>query len=859
LDQVFGVELADIDGDGDLDLVSAARDAFKVSWWENTAGDGSSWTETVVDPAFFEATSISCADIDGDGDMDIAGCAYGSNEIRWWKNTAGDGSSWSMDSIDDDFDDGRHVECYDMDGDGDMDIIGVSASLGFFVYRNATGTGSSWSKVTIYSHAGQCSWVDAGDVDGDGDMDVVGVTSGTDDVLVFKNTNGIGTTWSSSIISGNEDSALSVTTGDLDRDGDQDIVVAASGSEELIWFENSGNGSSWTRHLIGSSLYGSRHGRIVDMDRDGDPDILQCSTFDQDIIWWENTGGDASAWTKRTVESSYYMVMYVCSGDIDGDGDLDVGACSPFGETIVWYRNELIHRSARYPESMLISDTVLRNCYQTLPGDIDRDGDIDFVSLNQYSDTLSWFENTAGNASAWTENIIEDPLNAPNSGKLIDMDTDGDLDIVVATYGESDISWWENSSNGASWTRHEITASTFGNAKGVDVADVDGDGDLDVVGSAWAFDDIAWFENTNGSGTSWTKYFLHTEYARPECVGAADLDNDGDIDIFSGSRDDGTVNWWENIIGSGTTWSFHTITDDFSAPYRVSAVDMDRDGDLDIVTGSISANRFSWWENDGSGGTWSEHSISNDRTRAYTIADLDFDGDLDVVLGNYSTDTVKIIENIDGAGTLWNEGAPSEDMDTIYGVAVFDADHEGDPDLVAGTRSGIYFFANRGGQFALPTNDIAPSTALEGTYAGALQIDFEHRGRDGDFDEELGTFDLLLTDDAGTPLSSAQANALIENLHIYLDTGNGVFDLGLDTEISVVQDLNLDPEGRQTITFSAGNPDTRIMHNEVKVFFVVPEIAVGAASQTPAAFKIGHDTANSSTAWDAANDLPLSL
>lgn len=857
LDQVRDVEMVDIDGDGDLDMVSAARDVFKVSWWNNTAGDGSAWTEVVVDGSFFEATSVDCADIDGDGDMDIAACAYGGNEIRWYENTTGDGSDWTMDSVDYDFYDGSHIELHDIDGDGDMDILASSSSLGFYLYRNSTGTSSSWSQITIFSTGGLGQWISAGDFDGDGDLDAVGVTSGTDDVMVFENTSGTGTSWSTDVISSDEDSAVSAETGDLDRDGDIDIVVAVTASQELIWFENDGSGSGWTRHLIDDTLNGSRCGRIVDMDRDGDPDILQCVIFDKDVVWWENLDGDASNWTKHTVENNMYMVIYVCAGDIDGDGDLDVGACSGYNEEIVWYRNEVIHRSAIYPEGLLISDNIRRNVYDTVPGDIDRDGDTDFLCCNQYGDTLSWFENVTGSGSAWTEHVIEDPCNGPSCARLIDMDKDGDLDAVVAIDFESDISWWENNSNGSSWTRHEVTTSIFGNTAGLDVADIDGDGDLDIAGCSMSHDDIAWFENANGAGTSWNKYILHNEYDNPECIGAVDLDNDGDIDIFSGSQNGNTLDWWENITGTGTTWSFHPINSSFNGPYRMECADLDGDGDPDIVAGGYSSPNLAWYENIGAG--WAEHSIASLRTRALEAADIDFDGDIDLIVDDFYSHTFVVFENVDGSGINWVEGTISEAFNSVYSIAAFDADHEGDPDLMIGAAYGVFFYKNHGGQFALPTEDTAPATAVEGTLVDVLQIDFNHRGRSSDGDAELGSFDIVFTDDAGTPLTSPEANALIQDLYVYLDDGNGVFDVGQDTQVTVVQDLSLDPDGVQTVSFTAGDPDVQVGHGVAKTYFIVPGIAAGAASQTPNSFKVGHDTQDSSTAWDADYDLPLSL
>ena len=85
----YGVYAADVDGDGDPDVLGASRYVDGITWWENTASNGSVWTEHVVDDAFDSATSVYSADLDGDGDLDVIGASYFAG-ITWWENTAGD-------------------------------------------------------------------------------------------------------------------------------------------------------------------------------------------------------------------------------------------------------------------------------------------------------------------------------------------------------------------------------------------------------------------------------------------------------------------------------------------------------------------------------------------------------------------------------------------------------------------------------------------------------------------------------------------------------------------------------------------------------------------------------------------------
>ncbi|MCP4659428.1 MAG: DUF11 domain-containing protein [bacterium] len=84
--QVFA---ADVDVDGDLDVLGAATGADDVAWWENTAGDGSAWTKRIIDGFFDFVFGVYAEDIDGDGDIDVLGAAAGFDDVAWWENTAG--------------------------------------------------------------------------------------------------------------------------------------------------------------------------------------------------------------------------------------------------------------------------------------------------------------------------------------------------------------------------------------------------------------------------------------------------------------------------------------------------------------------------------------------------------------------------------------------------------------------------------------------------------------------------------------------------------------------------------------------------------------------------------------------------
>ncbi len=181
-DGAWSVYAADVDGDGDMDVLGTA--ASDIAWWENTAGDGTTWTEHTVDGTFNGAYSVYAADVDGDGDMDVLGAAWSADDITWWENTAGDGTAWTEHTVDGAFDGAVSVYAADVDGDGDMDVLGAAESDHAIAWwENTAGDGTVWTEHTIDGAFNGASSEYVADVDGDGDMDVLGAAAFGDAIL----------------------------------------------------------------------------------------------------------------------------------------------------------------------------------------------------------------------------------------------------------------------------------------------------------------------------------------------------------------------------------------------------------------------------------------------------------------------------------------------------------------------------------------------------------------------------------------------------------------------------------------------------------------------------------------------------
>jgi surface protein len=313
--------------------------------------------------------------------------------------------------------------------------------------------------------------------------------------------------------------------------------------------------------------------------------------------------------------------------------------------------------------------------------DLDGDGDLDVLSASSNDDTIAWYEND-GVGGFGVPIIISTSADAAFSLSTADLDGDGDLDVLSASFNDNNIAWYENDGVGT-WIKVNITTSANG-ARSVSSADIDGDGDLDVLSASQNDNTVAWYEN-DGSGT-WTRHNIATDAIGALDVTTADIDGDGDLDVLSASFTDDTIAWYEND-GFGT-WLRFDITTSADGANTVTTADVDGDGDVDVLSASLVDNRIAWYENDGSGNFGVQQNITTEAAGALdvTTADVDGDGDLDVVSASDFDDKIAWYEN-DGTGTFGLPQIISTFADGAQSVSLADVDGDGDLDVLAASAS----------------------------------------------------------------------------------------------------------------------------------------------------------------------------
>ena len=352
----------DIDGDGDMDIIGAAVLDNEITWWENLDGSGTSWTAYTIDEDFYHAESVYSEDIDGDGDMDVLGASSGDDEITWWENLDGTGTSWTEHIVDGDFNIAMSVYSEDIDGDGDMDVLGASMSLDEISWwENLDGSGTSWTEHTIADGFLGARSVYSEDIDGDGDMDVLGAGGGNYKIAWWENLDGSGTLWATHTVEDYFKDPRCVYSEDIDGDGDMDVLGAAdlAISDDISWWENAdGTGTSWVKHIVYNYYFlGASSVYSEDMDNDGDMDILGAGYYEADIHWFENLNGLGTSWSTHLVYGSFSGVNSVYAEDINGDGIMDVLGAARTGDEIAWW--DILSYP---PEGSLVSSVLDTEC-----------------------------------------------------------------------------------------------------------------------------------------------------------------------------------------------------------------------------------------------------------------------------------------------------------------------------------------------------------------------------------------------------------------------------------------------------------------------------------------------------------------
>jgi hypothetical protein len=350
--------------------------------------------------------------------------------------------------------------------------------------------------------------------------------------------------------------AVDVRSCDLDGDGDVDLVGSSHGDDTLRWYENNGAyPPTFTVRNIATTLNGLHYVDTGDVDDDGDIDVVASSLSDSRVTLHVNDGRRPPSFTLINIDTATQLSVFSCFSDIDGDGDLDVFSSFTSGDRVVWFENTSNRSRIAFGSARVVASGLSGQYpWGAYIADIDRDGDVDIAQdmkivggrvVLYASDGASPPLFSAGVTVATADSPVFRPV-------LADVNGDGAYDVVVSSFSDNTFAVHLTSQTASTLSFTRVVMSTsYSGPHDVEVVDLDGDGDVDVVAAAATFDGVVWFENSGAWPTpSFTgrviasgavNFFDHCRRSRP-----VDIDNDGDIDIVAASQSSNVVTWIEN-------------------------------------------------------------------------------------------------------------------------------------------------------------------------------------------------------------------------------------------------------------------------------------------------------------------------
>ncbi len=449
LDCEMGVCI-DLDADDDLDFISGGYTGLQL--YENTGSSTAAVFEKVED--FFDGLDLNpnpvphFADMDNDGDFDMVIGLSESGAIHYYQNHGTAGTAIFLDGTQETwFDVGLYAYPWfsDMDADGDTDLLVGRDGYGFYYYHNV-GSAAAWvwtqSSSQFSGLGGSTYWNSPCLVDltGDGRQDLVhGTASGP--LKYYRNTGSLETaSWSevTSLFGGVIDvgGASNPVFIDFDHDGDLDLI-SGSQSGDIKYYENTGNvsGPAWAaNHGYFSSIDHSIYSAATagDLDGDGDYDLV-VGDLSGNLYYHVNLGTGfgfvTSEFTGINVGGWSSPKLY----DMDGDEDLDLCVGREDGQ-ISYFENTGTLLDAVWTENLSLFSglDVGSNAVPTL-GDIDADGNLDLLVGKSFRD-VKYFSYENGAWVEYPDSLSEFTFGQNATPALADLNGDGDLDLTVGNY-----------------------------------------------------------------------------------------------------------------------------------------------------------------------------------------------------------------------------------------------------------------------------------------------------------------------------------------------------------------------------------------------------------------------------------------
>ena len=678
--------IGDMDGDGRPDLVVGGRE---MVWYRNPG-----WERHLIATARVEfTTDCQVVDLNGDGRLDVVtGDGRDADNVVWFENRGNANvvdrwlerlfgrSPWTRRTI------GRHgnwvhdIEVGDLDGNGRIDV--VTQGHGTRIWYQLPD-GSGWALRDLSAWSKTKEGLGMGDIDGDGRLDLV------QGGWWLENPGGREEPWKAHpFATGYDGGSYTAAVADLDGDTRPDIVLAeAHQRRELAWFSAPADPrrGPWVKHVLAADM-GAHKLNVADMDGDGLPDVVAALEL-AELRVYRNRGGPRPTFEPRVINTTGCHNARVADVNVDGSVDILCANYLDHPPVELWLNGPAVPRALDRWLPIVVDDARQtrvsgRPAFGLAFGDLDGDRRVDIVSgrylyLNPGDDL----------AAKWRRVVFPVDVDAM---LVFDVDGDGQLDVIGQDL--PDLVWLRRDRQTGHWqarTVAQLPATEHGNGQGYRLARIDpgalrpafifttGDG-------IWAVrvpekpESSDWPRERIAAGTS------------EDLLAVGDVDGDGLEDVVAASAADGqSIGWYRNPGRRQAPWRRYELGRVTDWADRAELVDLDGDGRRDLVV-SVENGKADGAATYGfraprhpERGPWERHTIAvQGSTNSLSVVDMDGDGTPEVITAEHRGALRLRIWRRGSGAQPWSATLVDQGRENHLGARVVDLDADGDPDLV---------------------------------------------------------------------------------------------------------------------------------------------------------------------------------
>lgn len=665
-------------------------------------------------------TGIAFGDINHDGKLDIVSALDTENGLRVW---FGDGKGHWEDNSGNLPTKGKYygLALGDLNHDGNLDLVVGTEGLGVKAWwGNGAKTWTSCSAGLPTS--GRYYDVALADFDRDGDLDIVATNGENGGVLVYHSSDG-GWKWGLGPVPTRQGTYWGVDAGDFNNDGYPDIVAglfAINGGAQ-VWRNSSG--TSWDSAMGGLSAIGYTRGvAFGDINHDGKLDIGAASQAG--IKVWSGDG--IGYWNAAMTGLSVLNSAGIQFGDLNNDGNLDLVASSFVNTGIEAWRGNGAGSWSPFP-----FPTNTGSYWELALGDMNNDGKLDLAGSNHGGGVQCWADiGEAEELCSWMKAPWPTDRGDWYGVDVGDVNNDGNLDIAAASRNQG-VWIWRGDGGNHWYDMAYYNPPKTGGYYDVAIGDFSGDGKPDLVTAAITVGLRAWLSplwdvasaGLPTSGECWD-------------VALGDIDNDGKLDLVAAcarigaGAPGGGVYAYRSLGFSG--WSAFTAITTTGSFHSVEVGDVDHDGKLDVVAGSASSGVYVWRGNGGTSWTALKQPTASGDVYGLAVGDINHDGWLDILAGTVTNGLLLWAGN---GGSSWTPLLSPDTISHFWHVGLGDFNNDGHLDILAADEDkGVKVWAGDGGTSWLPCMTNLPTS---GRYSGAV---WGHVDHDGALDIIVGNF-----------------------------------------------------------------------------------------------------------------------